>query len=115
VLLGNQWAVILRFLQSGSYRVVMEVSFWGIQKEMFSPTSRSVSSPLAPRYSSTSVTLCTKSVRRHMATVHLPVTIQKIIGRSSRTWVLRVFMGIGAEREERGYLNKVTHGGLRDS
>jgi hypothetical protein len=50
-----------------------------------------------------------------MATVRLPVTIQKIIGRSSRTWVLRVFMGIGAEREERDYLNKVTHGGLRDS
>jgi len=41
--------------------------------------------------------------------------MRKIMGRSSRTWVLRAFMGIGAEREVRDYLNKVTHGGLGDS
>jgi hypothetical protein len=57
------------------------------------------------------VTLLYESKMCRIATVHLPVTIRKIIGRSSCTWVLRAFMGIGAEREERDYLNKVTHGG----
>ena len=44
-----------------------------------------------------------------------PFTIRKIIGRRSRAWVLRASMGIGAEREERDYLNKLPHRGLRDS
>jgi hypothetical protein len=37
----------------------------------------------------------------------------QIIGRTPRTWVVRVYVGRDAETRKRKYLNKTIHGGLR--
>ena len=39
----------------------------------------------------------------------------QIIGRSPRTWVVRVYVGRDRETKKRKYLNKTIHGGLRDA
>jgi integrase len=41
--------------------------------------------------------------------------VGQIIGRAPRTWLVRVYVGRDAETKKRKYLNKTTHGGLRDA
>ncbi len=41
--------------------------------------------------------------------------VGQIIGRGSRTWLVRVYVGRDTVSKRRKYLNKTVHGGLRDA